>query len=155
MSESQLVDVLTMAIGREQEAFEFYSRLLTIVMDSSARETLTWIAEEEKRHETFLTEYRNGKLSRGALALRTAVDYKTASYLDEPEVSQDMSRPEVFLLAAHREQRSHGFYMKLADMHPDGETADMLKRMASEELQHKEKMEYLYANTAFPQTDGG
>jgi len=27
--------------------------------------------------------------------------------------------------------------------------------MANEELKHKEKMEYLYANTAFPQTSGG
>jgi hypothetical protein len=27
--------------------------------------------------------------------------------------------------------------------------------MANEELKHKEKMEYLYANTAFPQTAGG
>jgi hypothetical protein len=27
--------------------------------------------------------------------------------------------------------------------------------MANEELKHKEKMEYLYTNTAFPQTAGG
>jgi len=27
--------------------------------------------------------------------------------------------------------------------------------MAAEELKHKEKMEYLYANTAFTQTAGG
>jgi hypothetical protein len=32
---------------------------------------------------------------------------------------------------------------------------DMLHKIANEELKHKEKMEYLYANTAFPQTDGG
>ena len=28
-------------------------------------------------------------------------------------------------------------------------------RMANEEKKHKEKVEYLYSNTAFPQTDGG
>ena len=32
---------------------------------------------------------------------------------------------------------------------------EMLSRMANEELKHKEKMEYLYANAAFPQTAGG
>jgi len=32
---------------------------------------------------------------------------------------------------------------------------DLLNKMASEELKHKEKMEYLYTNTAFPQTAGG
>jgi hypothetical protein len=27
--------------------------------------------------------------------------------------------------------------------------------MANEEMKHKEKVEYLYTNTAFPQTEGG
>jgi len=40
-------------------------------------------------------------------------------------------------------------------MHPEGPVKDLLKRLAGEELPHKEKVEYLYANTAFPQTDGG
>jgi rubrerythrin len=31
----------------------------------------------------------------------------------------------------------------------------LLEKMAQEELRHKEKVEYLYANTAFPQTSGG
>ena len=31
----------------------------------------------------------------------------------------------------------------------------MLQKMANEELKHKEKMEYLYSNTAFTQTSGG
>ena len=51
--------------------------------------------------------------------------------------------------------RSHEFYTELAGLHGDGEVKDLLLKMANEELKHKEKMEYLYANTAFPQTDGG
>jgi hypothetical protein len=31
----------------------------------------------------------------------------------------------------------------------------MLYAFAGEELRHKEKVEYLYCNAAFPQTDGG
>ncbi|MBW2582933.1 MAG: ferritin, partial [Deltaproteobacteria bacterium] len=44
---------------------------------------------------------------------------------------------------------------ELANMHADSELKTMLSKMANEELKHKEKMEYLYANTAFPQTSGG
>jgi len=66
-----------------------------------------------------------------------------------------MRREDVFLVAAHREAKSHQFYTELAGMHPKGETQDMLLKIANEELKHKEKMEYLYANTAFPQTAGG
>ena len=56
---------------------------------------------------------------------------------------------------AHREGRSHQFYTELANMHVDSELKTMLSKMANEELKHKEKMEYLYGNTAFPQTSGG
>ena len=40
-------------------------------------------------------------------------------------------------------------------MHEATNIKDMLLKMANEELKHKEKMEYLYSNTAFPQTAGG
>ena len=43
----------------------------------------------------------------------------------------------------------------LIDAAIDGKAKEMLLKMANEELKHKEKMEYLYANTAFPQTAGG
>jgi rubrerythrin len=43
----------------------------------------------------------------------------------------------------------------LAHLHAEGDPREMLLKMANEELKHKEKMEYLYANTAFPQTSGG
>jgi len=46
-------------------------------------------------------------------------------------------------------------YGDLSRLHPEGPVRDLLARMANEELRHKEKVEYLYANTAFPQTSGG
>ncbi|MBW2011836.1 MAG: hypothetical protein JRI32_09435 [Deltaproteobacteria bacterium] len=83
------------------------------------------------------------------------VDYKIAEYQEEPEITKDMRSEDVFLVASHREARAHRFYSELAQLHPKGETREMLLKMANEELKHKEKMEYLYANTAFPQTAGG
>ena len=78
-----------------------------------------------------------------------------AGGLEEPEIAKTSSREEVYLVAAHREARSYQFYTELANMHGDSELKTMLLKMANEELKHKEKMEYLYANTAFPQTSGG
>jgi rubrerythrin len=40
-------------------------------------------------------------------------------------------------------------------MHPQGDVREIFLKMANEELKHKEKVEYLYSNTAFPQTSGG
>ncbi|NQT68132.1 MAG: hypothetical protein HQ552_00970, partial [Desulfobacteraceae bacterium] len=81
--------------------------------------------------------------------------YRIAEHQKEPEIAKDMRREDVFLVASHREAQSHKFYAELAGMHPKGNTKEMLLKIANEELKHKEKMEYLYANTAFPQTAGG
>jgi rubrerythrin len=61
-----------------------------------------------------------------------------------------MTSKDIYLVAANRELNSYHFYLSLAEIHPSGEARDLLHRMAQEELKHKEKMEYLYANTAFP-----
>ncbi len=155
MKDMTLTDVLATAIGREQEAFRFYSDLLERAGDPATRQAIAFMAEEEKKHEAFLVDYRNGRLDEGALAMHTIIAYKVAEYLEEPTLSKSMASHEVFLVAAHREQRSHRFYSELARLHPDGAIHDTLMKMANEELKHKEKVEYLYANAAFPQTDGG
>jgi len=66
-----------------------------------------------------------------------------------------LKNEEIYLVASHRELRSYEFYTELANLHIEGELKQILLKMANEELKHKEKMEYLYANTAFPQTSGG
>ena len=62
---------------------------------------------------------------------------------------------QIALVAAHREWNSYNFYKGLAAAQPAGEVREMLLQMASQEMKHKEKVEYLYSNTAFPQTSGG
>ena len=75
--------------------------------------------------------------------------------MSRPHVKYNMDSKDVYLVAAERELNSYNFYKGLAAIHPDGEIKDMLMKMAAEEMKHKEKVEYLYANTAFVQTDGG
>ena len=66
-----------------------------------------------------------------------------------------MDSKDVYLVAANKELNSYNFYKSLADIEPAGEIKNMLMKMANEEMKHKEKVEYLYSNTAFPQTAGG
>jgi rubrerythrin len=66
-----------------------------------------------------------------------------------------MNSEEVFLVAAKRELYAHNFYKGLAELCPKGPVKELLLKIAGEEMKHKEKMEYLYTNTAFAQTEGG
>ncbi len=148
-------DIIEIAIKREEDAYDFYMDIHSKVVDAGVKDTLEFIAGEEKKHKAFLVSYRDGEFGATALRMSDVVDYKIAEYLTEPEVDENSKPEDVYLVASHRELRSYHFYTELANLHADGDLQEMLSKMANEELKHKEKMEYLYANTAFPQTSGG
>lgn len=153
--DKRLSDIFNIAIKREEEAYAFYMDIQGKVDDPAVKDTLEFIAAEEKKHKAFLVNYRDGNLGAKGLRMIDAVDYKIADYLEEPAIEENIKSQDVFLVASHRELRSHQFYTELANLHAEGEPREMLLKMANEELKHKEKMEYLYANAAFPQTSGG
>ena len=155
MTGKNLTALIDMAIQREVEAYDFYMEILEKLSDAAIKETLLFIAGEEKKHRAFLESYRQGRYDLKAFRMADVTYYKIAEHENEPDVRENMPKEHVFLIAAHRELRSHNFYRELAEAHPEGEAKGMLLKMANEELKHKEKMEYLYANTAFPQTSGG
>ena len=150
-----LSKVIDLAIQREEEAYDFYKDILSKLEDTSIKDTIQFIANEEIKHKAFLVKYRKGDYGPDALRMTDVVDYKISEYLEEPEITKETKREDVYLIASHRELRSHRFYTELANMHDANNIKEMLLKMANEELKHKEKMEYLYANTAFPQTAGG
>ncbi len=151
----KISDIIALAIQREEEAYDFYMAIHGKVRDAAVRDTVEFIAAEEKKHKAFLVSYREGNYGPQTLRMADVVDYKIAEYLEEPEVEPGSHSEDIYLVASHREGRSHRFYLELAGMHAEGELKTMLLKMAGEELKHKEKMEYLYSNTAFPQTSGG
>jgi len=155
MGNKTLDAILEIAIEKEKDAFDFYMDLRKKIEAKDVRDTLEFLAKEERQHLEFLEEYRDGNYGSGALRLTEVVDYKVAEHLEKPDIEKDMKSKDVYLVAAHRELLSYNFYQSLAELHPDGKVKEMLSGMANEEMRHKEKVEYLYSNTAFPQTAGG
>lgn len=150
-----LDELLDKAIKREEEAFDFYSKLGTSIADPAVKDALKYLADQEKKHREFLVSYKSGKTGSSALRMSEVIDYSIAQHMDKPDIEKDLNTQDVYLVAAHRELNSYNFYKGLAEIHSDGEVKDMLLKMAGEELKHKEKVEYLYSNTAFTQTQGG
>lgn len=155
MEDKKISAVIDLAIQKEEEAITFYRELNKKIHDQGTKDTIEWIAGEEKKHKAFLVSYREGHQGPDALKMRTAVNYKIAEHLKEPPIENVTDGADVFLMASHRELKSYKFYSELAHLHPEGDLRTTLLKMASEELAHKEKMEYLYSNAAFSQTAGG
>ncbi|MFC1917189.1 ferritin family protein [Chloroflexota bacterium] len=150
-----LQEILKGAIQKEIEACALYHTLSEGIKDPAAKNAFLELAKQEQGHQSLLVKYLRGEIKEGALSHGIHVDYHIAEHLTQPEVSPDMPLKDVFLLAADREKVSHDFYLALAGIHPEGKTKKLLQELADQEMGHKQRVEYLYTEVAFPQTDGG
>ena len=155
MDSRELSHVIEMAIKKEEEAHAFYLDLYEKVEDKSAKDTLKYLADEEEKHAEYLTACHTGRYCSDILNLKEVIDLKIIQHLEQSDIKKDMSSADVYLVAAKRELDSYNFYTSLAETYPRGDVKDLLMKIANQELKHKEKVEYLYTNTAFPQLSGG
>ena len=155
MKNNNLDSIVERAIRNEEEARQFYLDLAQIVTDKMAKDTLLYLASEEKKHKEYLLRYRQETVIGNPAIIDEELNNKLAEFLKPPAIKADMESKDVYLLAAKRELNSYNFYMGMASIHPGGEIKQILLKMANEEMKHKEKVEYLYTNTAFVQTEGG
>lgn len=152
---STLDEILVKAIEKEVGSRQLYLSLSQKMTQQSLREAFQELAQQELGHQNLLERYLHGELSEGALSCGQVVDYKIAERQDQTELSVDMNLPDIFLLAANREKVAHDFYLGFARAHPEGEMRSLLENLAAQELEHKQRVEFLYTEVAFPQTDGG
>lgn len=150
-----LSEILGKAIQNEIGSWLLYNKLSQKMKNQVAKDAFQELGRQEQRHQNLLEKYSRGELKGGMLNRGQVVDYKIAEHLDQAEISPDMKLPDVFLLAANREKASHEFYISLATIHPAGEAKRLMEELAAQELEHKQRVEFLYTEVAFPQTDGG
>jgi len=150
-----LNEILEKAIKKEIESQRLYSDLSQKMTNDAAKDALQQLSQQEQGHQSILEQHQRGEFEAGTLSREQIVDYKIAEHLNEPEVSPDMQLKDVFLLAANRELHSYELYSALAGLHPPGEAKRLLEKLASQEMEHKQRVEFLYTEVAFPQTDGG
>ena len=155
MVQMTLREILEKGIEKEIHSQLLYTDLGRAVKEPAARDAFRELVKQEKGHQQLLEQYLHGELKEGALQPQQVMDYKIAEYFDLPDISAEIKLADVFLLAANREKSSHEFYLDLARAHPAGKVKRLLNKLASQELEHKQRVEFLYTEVAFPQTDGG
>ena len=153
--EMTLERVLRSAIQKEIASWLLYNDLSRRMNQEIAQDTFKKLAQQEKSHQNRLEQYQRGEIKEGALSSGQAVNYKLAEYLEQPKIYPDMALKDIFLLASNREEASHKLYLSLAEIHPEGQVKKLFKELAAQELEHKQHLEFLYTEVAFPQTNGG
>jgi rubrerythrin len=144
----ELKPLIEQAIRQEELSHEFYNRLAQLVTDKETKETLEWLAKDELEHKAFL---ESCVTPTGCSLAGQAEDTHLAEVMKAPAVTTEMTPKEALTVAMKREEGSYHFYQRLASLQPPGDAKAFLEKMAKVELAHKEKVEYLYANVAFPE----
>lgn len=139
-----LKEVLNRAIQKEIQARLLYQGLVSRVKDKEASKTLQDLALVEQGHREHLESYLRGDIKTGGLKTGQVVDLKIVEDEGQPTPSDNMTVAEVLLMAAGWEKDSNQFYLDLAGAHPPGQVRTLLEELASQELEHKHKVESLY-----------
>jgi rubrerythrin len=146
--DAELLAIINNAIAQEELSHEFYLRLANLVSHQETKETLEYLAKDELEHKAFLQSCFTAE---GCKLVGHPQNVHLAEMLKAPAFTEALSPKEALVIAMKREEGSHKFYQGLAALQPPGEIRDFLEKMAKMELGHKEKVEYLYDNVAFPE----
>jgi len=144
----KLEAILKNAIVQEELSNEFYRRMAGLVSHRETKETFEYLAREELEHKEFLLSCFTPQ---GCKLAGAAQDVHLAELLEGPAFSEALSPREALVVAMKKEEGAYKFYKTLAGLQPPGDIRAFLEKIALMELAHKEKMEYLYANAAFPE----
>ncbi|MBM4274294.1 MAG: hypothetical protein FJ134_07525 [Deltaproteobacteria bacterium] len=145
---SEMEAILKNAIAQEELSHEFYMRMAGLVSHQETKETFEYLAREELEHKEFLLSCFTPQ---GCKIAGKPQDVHLAEIMEAPAFSEALSPKEALVIAMKREEGSYKFYRSLASLQPPGDIKAFLEKMAQVELAHKEKMEYLYDNAAFPE----
>jgi rubrerythrin len=140
--------IISVAVGNEIEAYEFYAGVSEKVKNSSLKAIFKELADEEKKHknslEGFLSDLR-------PMRFDEKKDYKISETVEKPRLSLDMKPSDAIALAMKNEEEAMNIYTDLANCSSDQEQKKVFQALAKMEQGHKARLEDMFTNMAFPE----
>jgi rubrerythrin len=135
-------EILAFAIGKEQEAADFYTDLADKMDRQHMKDIFLDFADEEKRHKAKLEGVREGNVL--LKSEEKVVDLKIGDHLIEVESKPKMSFQEALMVAIQNEANAYTLYKNLAVATDDAGLRDTFLGLAQEEAKHKLRFEVEY-----------
>ena len=144
----EIADLLREAMNQHELARDFYHRMAHRVSHAETRETFHYLAKEAEENKARLHQCLTPE---GCPVVPPVHDAHLAEHLQIPEITEDLSPKDALALAIKRSEGLCRFYQSLVEMQLPGQVRNFMEYMARAELNHKDKLEYLYDNVAFPE----
>ena len=146
--EQKIKALIQQAIDLAKSSREIYLTMANLVERPETKETLQYLAKNEEGHKRFFQKILDEAVCPLEVPLE---DTHVSEFLKCPHITRKMSPKEALVLAIKREETLHKFYKYLENIQPPGEIRNLLKEMVLIKLEHKEKLEYIYDDVAFPE----
>ncbi|MDD1718622.1 MAG: ferritin family protein [Methanoregulaceae archaeon] len=151
MKAEEAKKIIATAIDREVEAYTFYRTIAGKVKDKALKDLFGELAGEEKTHREFLEGFLTKDFSK--LKFAAGHDYKVGDALQSPKLTADLKPLDGLVLAIKKELEAMQMYTQLAAAAKDTETVLLFTQLANMERAHKARLEDIYTNMAFPETE--
>jgi rubrerythrin len=143
-------DVLKVAIEKEEDAVEFYTKATGIIKNPGTSEMLKDFAKEEQSHVTLLKDAQKSKTieSVGNKTLPQSMDL--TKYLVSGTITEDSTPQDVMIIAMKREDSAVSFYSEQITAFEGTDIAELFQRLCNTEKEHKERLEAEYEKVFMP-----
>jgi rubrerythrin len=138
-------EALDFAIGKEQEAYDFYMHWAPLIESEATGEVFREFAREEEKHKRMLLDVKAGGSFKAAG--QAVPDLRLADFFVEVAPSPDMTYQDALLLAIAREKAAHSLYIGLAGSGVGPALAKIFADLADMESRHKLRLESIYDDT--------
>ena len=139
---SSVDEVLDFAIEKESEAAAFYTDWSRTVENKSIGRVLLEFAEEERKHQAYITDVKNGKQI--PESPKDVTDLSISDYLVETSPSENMDYQTTLMVAMQREKSAFRLYTKLASVAQNEHVQKLFLTLAQDEARHKLRLETIY-----------
>ncbi|HOD28814.1 MAG TPA: ferritin family protein [Syntrophales bacterium] len=149
MTQDEYKKIISLAIEREVEAYEFYRLVSERAKDNNLKSIFGDLAKDEQGHKRLL----EGFLTKAPEKMRfsEAKDYKIADALPSPPLTADLKPIDGIVISIKNELEAMQMYTQLANASTDTAQKDVFLQLASMERGHKSRLEDIYTNMAFPE----
>lgn len=145
----EIENLLAMAIRRERDAADFYRQMQQRAGSPATKELFAQLVQDELGHERFL---ETCTAQPATLAyLEAGPDFNVADTADLPSITPDMRPVDAIAIAMRKEQQAMDLYHSLAARAADAKLKATFQSLAKMELGHKNRLEAMFVNTAYPE----
>jgi rubrerythrin len=149
MNRNEFDELLSVAIQREVEAFEFYDGLSKRTKDAFVKELFADLAKQELGHQNVLERFRNDDTL--VMDFQKVEDWKIAESVPLPDLSLDMKPRDAIALAMKKEEAAAKLYTEMAHSCKSPEHKNLYMNLAAMELGHKHRLENAFIDIGYPE----